>query len=453
MLQRSRAGRQGAWRAFVGAVAVAGAMAWAVPTAAQQEPADDDEAAEASAAAQEEPLGDETANESAHTDFPALFVGFETEPAMDYGGRVVASAHDAVAASFARIGDVGERHPGLAPVWEFPTAAALLLVEHEVLGHGARAREFGLSPSYGFGLDFSGSTGTERPPRDHTELQLLAAGGAEADGVMAHRLLLDALGEGGIDGAQLPLLMMAKLDLTVYVASAPRPRPGDGEGDFTDEYRNGNDVAIYLVGRQAARLGAPAASVWDGVYEPDFEERRLEDDWKQARQAALWNLLDPSLVAAMTGYFRQHVLHGSARVQAPALRLGESARLTLGTRAALGPEDISRFLDVVAALPWGVVDVYLRDIDSGVDSSWGYGAAVHAARFGPLSLSLAADGWEEPDGTTGAGESRWNAVAEGEWRGERWGVALKVGNKSEGFFPGLPIDEGVYAGAGVIVDW
>jgi hypothetical protein len=409
----------------------------------------------ASAAAQQAPpaAADEGADDSTGRNFPALFLGFETEPAMDYGGRVVASAQDAVAASFAGIGDAGERHPGLAPVWEFPTAAALLLVEHEVLGHGGRAREFGLSPSYSFGLDFSGGTSTKRAPRDHTELQLIAAGGAEADGVMAHRLLLDALGDGGIDGAQLPLVMMAKLDLTVYVSTAPRPRPGDDEGDFTYEYRHGNDVAIYLAGRQAARLGASAASVWNGVYEPDFDERRLEDDWKQARTAALWNLLDPSLAAAMVGYFRQHVLHGSARVQPPALRLGESARLTLGTRAALGPEDISRFLDLQAALPWGVVDVYLRDLDSGDDKSWGYGAAVHAARFGSLSLSLGADGWEEPGGTARAGEQGWNAVAEAEWRGERWGAALKVGNKSEGFFPGLPIDEGVYAGAGVIVDW
>ena len=431
--------RRGARPAFVTASVVAGALACSSLAAAQEDPA-----------AEEEPPVEQ--GEPARAPLAPLFIGYETEPAMDYGGRLVASAEDALAGSFARIGDAGKRHPGLAPVWEFPTAAALLLVEHEVLGHGGRAREFGLSPSYSFGLDFSGATDTKRPPRDHQELALIAAGGAEADGVMAHRLLLDALGDG-IDGAQLPLLMMAKLDLTVYVASAPRPRPGDDEGDFTHEYRHGNDVVIYLVGRQARRLGATAGSVWDGSYEPDFDEGRLEDDWRQARAAALWNLLDPSLAAAMVGYFRQHVLHGDARVRVPALRLGEAVRLTLGTRAALGPEEISRFLDLEAALPWGVLDVYLRDLDSGVDRTWGYGATVHAARIGPLALSLGADGWEEPGGTAAAGASRWNAVAEAEWHGERWGLALKAGSKSSGFFPGLPADEGVYAGAGVIVDW
>src|SRR5262245_46764041 len=145
MLQRRRAMRRGAWLRLVGAVlaATATAMTWSTSAAAQQEPP---------------PADDETAVDSTSRDFPALFVGFETEPAMDYGGRVVAAAQDAVAASFAGIGDAGKRHPGLAPVWEFPTAAALLLVEHEVLGHGGRAREFGLSPSYSFGLDFSGGT-------------------------------------------------------------------------------------------------------------------------------------------------------------------------------------------------------------------------------------------------------------------------------------------------------
>ena len=33
--------------------------------------------------------------------------------------------------------------------------------------------------------------------------------------------------------------------------------------------------------------------------------------------------------------------------------------------------------------------------------------------------------------------------------GERWGLAAKVGTKTEGFFPGLAIDEGVYVGLGV----
>src|SRR5215218_2766555 len=76
------------------------------------------------------------------------FLGYGTEPEMDYGGRTVMSLQSAVSRRLAAIGHVGEKHPGLAPVWEFPAAAALVLIQHEVDGHGGRAREFGLSPSY-----------------------------------------------------------------------------------------------------------------------------------------------------------------------------------------------------------------------------------------------------------------------------------------------------------------
>src|SRR6185295_6698947 len=171
-----------------------------------------------------------------------LFLGFGTEPEMDFGGRTVMSLDSLISRSFARIGDAGERHPGLAPAWEFPVGAAVLLLQHEIGGHGGRAREFGLSPSYSFGYDLSAATGTERPPATNEENSLLSAGGVEADGIMAHRALLDLLRPEGADGAKVPLAAMAKLDLTVYVASAKNPDRGQ---DFVDQYRDGNDMAYY----------------------------------------------------------------------------------------------------------------------------------------------------------------------------------------------------------------
>jgi hypothetical protein len=398
------------------------------------------------------PAGTEATTVAAQHPPHALFLGWETEPAMDYGGRMVASANLLLANVFAGIGDVGLRHPGLAPAWEFPGGATLLLVEHEVMGHGGRAREFHLGPSYGFGF-FSGATSTDEPPADHEELSLISVGGVEADGVLAHRLLLDALDPQGIEGAQLPLAMMAKLDLTVYVRSVPSP----SSDDFVSEYHHGNDMAIYLVGRQAERLGASAESVWDGSYQPVLVDPLLNANRSDARDAALWNLLDPSLVSGMVAYFRQHVLGGAPRVQPYALRL-RTARVTLGTRAALGPQEISRFLDVIAAFDWGTVDVYARELDSSVDTAWGYGAAVHALDLGTSQLSIGADGWQEPTPASGvllADDSGWNAQAELEIApaGHRWRAAIKLGDKSTGYFPGTPRDSGVYVGAGVTAAW
>lgn len=392
------------------------------------------------------PLG---AQSSSSSTWDPLFLGFGSEPEMDYGGRTVMSLHSLISRSIGWIGNVGERRPGAAPAWEFPVAAAMLLVQHEVGGHGGRGREFGLSPSYAFNYDFSAATGIARPPATNEESTLLAAGGAEADGVMARRVLLDLLRPEGADGAKLPLAMIAKLDLSLYAASAEDPDDGQ---EIVDQYREGNDMAYYLISRQAERRGADPAAVWEGTYEADLDDPLLGSTYDDMLATAAWNLLDPSLMGAMVNYFRQHVLGGNARVNAPVLRVGDGLGLTLGTRGALGPQEVSRFLDLYGATRRGVLTVYVRDLDSSIDRTYGFGAGVHALKLGRnVELGLAADAWDEPGSQerirTGSG---WNATAEVDaMLGERWGLSAKLGSKSDGFFPGLPLEDGPYFALGV----
>lgn len=388
--------------------------------------------------------------------FDPLFLGYETEPGMDYGGRTLASLQSALSRAIGSIGSVGERHPGAVPAWEFPLAAAMLLVQHEVGGHGGRAREFGLGPSYAFSYDFSASTGTERSPESNEQLMLLAAGGTEADGILARRVLLDALGPEGVDGAKIPLALMAKVDLSLYISTVSRPEPGDGEDDFTRQSREGNDIAIYLAGRQAERNGIDPQRIWFGSYDPDFDDPLLEENWRDARVTALWNLLDPVLVSAAYAYFRDHVLGGDSRVRLPVLRLANGAGLTLGTRGALGPGSASRFLDLHAATRQGILTVYLRDLDSSTDRTYGAGAAIRGLKLAQsLELGLSADTWKEPEAEEGLYDGRnWNLTGEVETRfGRRWGASAKLGIKGEGFLPGLPVDEGAYAGLGLRAVW
>jgi hypothetical protein len=387
---------------------------------------------------------------AAAQDHDAWFLGYETEPAMDFGGRMLVSLQSGLSRAFGSIGDMGERHPGLAPAWEFPLGAAILLVQHEVGGHGGRGREFGLGPSYSFGLDFSGSTTTERAPRTNEELLLLASGGTEADQVLARRVFLDLLRPEGVDGAKIPLALMAKLDLTLYVAGTPRPQPGD----FTDEAESGNDMAIYLVGRQSQRLGASAADVWNNAYPIDFDDPLLEDNWHDARLTAVWNLLDPSMAAAVLAYFRGHVFGGEDRVHIPMLKIGGIGFMA-ATRGALGPQSVSRFLDLHAATSRGIFTVYVRDLDSSVDRTYGFGAGVHGLQLGRIGLGLSADVWDEPEAPEGLYEGNgWNATAELDaLLSGRWGLSAKLGAKSEGFLPGLPVEDGIYLGFGVQGGW
>jgi hypothetical protein len=169
---------------------------------------------------------------------------------------------------------------------------------------------------------------------------------------------------------------------------------------------------------------------------------------------AAWNLLDPSLVAAVFAWFRDHVLRGEDRVRAPMLRAG-NVGLSLGTRGALGPQSVSRSLDVYAATDRGIFTVYLRDLDSSVDRTFGLGAGVHGLRLGRIGLGLSADVWDEPESPEGLYEgSGWNAAAEVDaLLSDHWGLSAKVGSKSEGFLPGLPIEDGIYLGFGVQGGW
>ncbi|HVG10067.1 MAG TPA: hypothetical protein VNM67_20360 [Thermoanaerobaculia bacterium] len=386
--------------------------------------------------------------------YDPYFLGYETEPAMDFGGRTLTSLQSGLSRAFGSIRDVGDRHPGVAPAWEFPMAAAILLVQHEVGGHGGRGREFGLGPSYGFGIDLSGYTDTERAPRTNEELLLLSSGGTEADQVLARRVFLDLLRPEGVDGAKIPLAFMAKLDLTLYIAGAPRPLPGDEEGDFIDESKSGNDVVSYLIGRQSQRQGGSSADVWNNLYPIDLADPLLKDNWDDARLTAAWNLLDPTLFAAVVAYFRDHVLGGEDRVRAPMLRVG-NVGLSLGTRGALGPQSVSRFLDLHAATDRGIFTVYVRDLDSSVDRTFGLGAGVHGLRLGRLGVGLSADVWDEPEAPEGLYEGNgWNATAEVDaLLSDRWGLSAKLGSKSEGFLPGLPVEDGIYLGFGILGAW
>jgi phosphohistidine phosphatase SixA len=382
------------------------------------------------------------------------FLGWQSEPTMDASGRMVDSAQRGVSRAFAAI---APSRPGLAPAWEFPLAVFLSLVQHEVAGHGGRAREFDLRPSYGFGFDFSAYTTIAREPQTNEEVALLSVGGSEANSVLAHRALLALHGPDGAEGASFPLALVAKLDLTLYVAGTPSPT---GSAAIREEmvlaFEQGNDVAIYLATRQAQRRGADPVSVWQRTFEIDFDEPRLRQDWRAVRRAATWNALDPALVAAGVAYFRHHVAGGAVRIRAPTLPLGPRARLGVGTRGALGPESVSRYLDLYLVTAGPLMRVYVRDLASSQERTWGTGARLHELRVGEVwKVSLVADWWQEPAAPEGFYRGRgWHGGAEVEAPlAGRWGATIAGGAKSSGFLPGLPVASGAYLGAGLTYAW
>lgn len=373
---------------------------------------------------------------------------------MDFGGRTVAAAQELFSGLLNRRPAV-KRNPAIATAWEFPIALGLSLVQHEVLGHGSRAREFDLGPRYGLGFDLSAYTEIRKDPSSNEQNVLLAAAGTEASGVLARRLLLDLHQPGGGEGSSVPLLMLSKLDLALYVLITPAPR-SDTRDEFQDQYDEGNDVAIYLVSRQGLRAGADPVSVWDRSYTIDFSDPLLSDTWDDARLTALWNLLDPAMVLSVIGYFRDHVSDGESLITPPVWKVSPSLGLTAGTRGALGVGEVTRFFDIYLTTKRGIGSLYARDLDSSIDRTYGFGLGFHRLRLGScVTLSVQGDWWDEPRALERATtRSGWNAAGELDWVIRRgWGVSAKLGKKSEGFLPGLSLDSGYYAGLGVMASF
>lgn len=380
--------------------------------------------------------------------FDAYYLGFESEPAMDAGGQDVVTVHSLISRGLGKV----TRTSYAAPAYEFFFAAGLSTFQHEVFGHGSRAREYNLDPVYSFGVDFSGGTGLNRDPTTMEQNIMIAGGGTEGDSVMANRILRDLYTGDGTDGSKIPLMALAKIDFSLYCLITPDP--SDSREDFEDAYTNGNDIAYYITARQAQRRQANPADVWNNDYAIDFGDPMLEDNYDELRAAALWNLADPAALSAMYAYVADHVIRGKTQVRPPVIPLGGGFGLTAGTRAFMGPQEVTRFLDLYLVTPGPLVMLYARDLQSSVDQTFGYGGGLYKIPLGPrLKLSLLGDAWQVPESAEklyqGTG---WNGCGEVEAMfSDHIGVSCKIGNKSAGFFPGTPMEEGVYGGAGVLV--
>lgn len=383
--------------------------------------------------------------------YDAYFLGYEAEPAMDYGGRTIVSLHGAICRTVSRV-TRAERISGLPAAYEVPLALGLSVVQHEFFGHGGRGREFGLEPRYGFGLDFSGYTSLGKDPRSNEQNILLSAGGTESDSIMANRILRDLYTDDGADGAKIAMLLVAKADFSLYCFITPAPQ-SDAPG-FTDAYTTGNDIAYYLTARQAQRHGSGPAEVWNNDYAIDFNDPLLDRSHQHARDAAIWNLTDPAFLSAFYSYVADHLIRRDSRVKPPAIPLGHKLGLTAGTRAFLGPGEVSRFLDLYLVTPGPLFSVYGRDLKSATDSAYGFGGGVYGVRFANnATINASADLWQFPESDEALYDGTgWNVCAEVETMVfRRVGLSCKLGSKSDGFFPGTPIDPGPYGGAGLLI--
>jgi hypothetical protein len=77
-----------------------------------------------------------------------------------------------------------------------------------------------------------------------------------------------------------------------------------------------------LVARQSQRTGGGLEVLWNQVTRVNLDDPLLQKNYDAARSAALWNALDPMLIAPGFEYAKRHLGGGAVRARVPMLELG-----------------------------------------------------------------------------------------------------------------------------------
>jgi hypothetical protein len=332
-----------------------------------------------------------------------------------------------------------------------PIAEIASLVSHEVAGHGARARELGLDPTFLFYLpgiyrrifapsdDAPAGAYTQYlspSPVEGDRAIVGTLGGLEANYVHAWWINARIVRAGGrVHHGDLLVYMASKLSYANSFFSVP----GEDEA--------GNDVGNYVSGLQ------DRSNQW-----------RAEDRRRIAGRlgaAYLWNLFDPTLLYAAYGTLVSSIWEGRRVSNMPLPRI-DGTTVFLSPRFALSPFGAEHTLDLFLARGRRMVDLYGRVGSSGLADSYGAGVRVLGL---PVSERVALGGeldvWRQPEillEERGVYDRPYrlgmNAGVFGDVHvAGAVGITGKLAVKTPGFIVGQPIGGGVHGYVGMSVAW
>ncbi|HKK26855.1 MAG TPA: hypothetical protein VKB18_02115 [Gemmatimonadota bacterium] len=314
------------------------------------------------------------------------------------------------------------------------------VVQHEVFGHGARAREFDWSASYSLELPpplgGGGGSTTVRFPDGltvtATEAMAFTAGGLEAEGVARQAIVRRWTARGHFTYHEALRYLWAWYDQAHYI--------------YGNVGGAGDDVANYIRIYDAA----------NGATLVDFNRGDLQ------KEAAV-DFFDPMVWYSLYAVFGAHVVGARDSLSVPMLRLGSLRYLPyfrLGL-SPFGPEYHSMHL--FRAGGRGLA-LDLRLGDGRVDQTWGVAARTEDAwRRGALGLDLRAAVWHQPALALGGTSARTVGgglgglvAATGRWRFGKETAALRpsslvveLGYKTAGFLEGERLGRGLVLRAGL----
>ena len=329
---------------------------------------------------------------------------------------------------------------------DMPQDHFLLVVAHEVFGHGTRFRELGDGTlRYGFDAPIpygSGDAVTKFdglfPVSPLADLTVSAAG-IEAQHALADAIADRAVARGRIHYREAWLYFESRLAAVSYILSAS---PTSSEG---------HDVADFLDAFEEA-CTAPCSPLTRN----------------HVQRRALLALADPLVYYSMYGLAVSYIGKGTTTGPMPLIPVGGGMRVMPSLGYALAPYGGEWSLRTsfhqekrAKSGERRVTGLTLRVGNTGASSTWGLSArAADVLRVRGLRAGVAIDVWRQPallaDRTSdeqhvGAGAVATVVVPLPRWLRSRWsdGVQVAAGYKAQGFVPGEQLPGGAVVRVGM----
>jgi hypothetical protein len=257
----------------------------------------------------------------------------------------------------------------------------IALLQHEVYGHGARAREYGLNDiTYALNLSYPYGSGTgwtsfQYPPgRPFSPDQdlLFTTGGVEANTLLSKHLVLNWLQRGAINYRETLLYTRSSNDLTQYLW-----RTKWGIHDV-----EGNDMLAY-----EAEINQR-----EGHFDPSDYKLTLNDLAKQVLVIGL----DPFQYFSLYTYFKTYLYLAEENFEFPMIDLGHFKYLP-SFRLGLTPFGSEVCFNNYFVHSAKVTELYLRYGVPTFHRSWGIGLhATNIIEYDPFTFDIGADVWNQP---------------------------------------------------------
>ncbi|MFM8454246.1 MAG: hypothetical protein ACKOAD_04645 [Gammaproteobacteria bacterium] len=250
----------------------------------------------------------------------------------------------------------------------------LMIHQHEVFGHGARAREFNLpisNYSVGFNsgsVSFSGAKYLALHPHERMQFNL---GGVEANTVLGNRIRNEFLEQQSMDVRESLMYLHAWYDQTRYVMSTRYER---------NLFSSGHDIQAYV-----SELN-------------NWHEKQVMTGSKLRKRSSI-DILDPFLFFG-TYNIVKYLWNGEQGFQYPSLEFAGYSYLPT-FRNQLTPYGTEiQFLNYLRTPNSNVIQAYFKYGKTGEKKSWGMGAEarelVSLEKMEALKLGAKMDIWHQP---------------------------------------------------------